>query len=302
MKINSSLVMLFCLTVVFSPVSAQTPPDFSKVEISTAQVADGVYMLMGMGGNIGASVGADGTFIIDDQFAPLSDKITAALARISDQPLRFIINTHWHGDHTGGNENLANTGAIIMAQDNVRLRMSRENVMKLFNRTIPPAPAGALPIVTFNDGVTVFLNGHEIRIRHLANAHTDGDSIVYFKDVDVIHTGDIFFNGIYPVIDLDSGGSINGIIKAVEAILALADDNTKFIPGHGPLGGKQDLIAYHDVLVKVRDRVQGLMAQGKSLEQIQAMKPNADLDPTWGTGMITPNVILQVVYESLKKQ
>lgn len=300
MKTKSFWILLVCLVLVCPRIFAQARPDFSKVKIRTKQVGDGIYMLAGLGGNMGACVGEDGIFLIDDEFAPLSGKILAALARISDKPLRFIINTHWHGDHTGGNENLAETGAIIMAQDNVRMRMSRKSVMKLFNRTVPPAPQGALPILTFGDGINLYLNGHAIRIKHLAHAHTDGDSIVYFKDADVIHTGDIFFNGIYPIIDLDNGGSINGMIRAVDAILALADDNTRIIPGHGPLGGKKDLTAYRDMLVKVRDRVRKLMAEGKTLAQIQAMKPNADLDPVWGKAMITPNLIIQEVYESLK--
>ena len=301
MKTDSYRIFLLGLVMACTGVWAQGQPDFASVEIKTEAVADGIYMLSGMGGNMGACVGADGMFLIDDEFAPLSGKILAALGRISDRPLRFIINTHWHGDHTGGNENLAETGAVIMAQDNVRLRMSRENVMKLFNRTIPPSPPGALPVVTFNDGITVHLNGHEILIKHLANAHTDGDAFVYFQDANVIHTGDIFFNGSYPVIDLDSGGSIDGMISAADAILALADDHTRLIPGHGPLGDKKALEAYRDMLVKVRDRVRKLMDEGKSLQQIQQLKPNADLDGAWGKGMITPDIMLQVVYQSLKQ-
>ncbi len=274
--------------------------DFTKVEIKTEQVRDGIYMLTGSGGNIGVSVGSDGVFLIDDQYAPLTDKILKALSEITDQTPRFVINTHWHGDHTGGNENLGKTGAILVAHDNVRRRMSSENFLSLFNQNVPPSPAGALPVITFSDTMTFYLNGLEIQVIHQPSAHTDGDSIVYFTEANVFHAGDLYFNGIYPFIDTSSKGSIQGVIAGTGKILELADDATKIIPGHGAVSNKQELQAYRNMLIKSRDRVQKLMDEGKTLEEIQALKPNADFDQTLGSGFVAPDNFLQSVYDSLK--
>ena len=274
--------------------------DFDKVEIKTQPVTGGIYMLTGSGGNIGVSVGADGTFLIDDQYAPLTDKILKALSRITDQPPRFVINTHWHGDHTGGNENLGKAGAILIAHDNVRKRMSRENFLSLFNQKVPPSPTGALPVITFSETITFYLNGQETQVIHQAHAHTDGDGIVYFKESNVIHTGDLYFNGMYPFIDTSSKGSIQGVIAGTGKILELANDATKIIPGHGPLSSKMELQAYREMLIKSQERVQKLMDDGKTLEEIQALKPNSDFDPDLGNGFIQPDVFLKTIYDSLK--
>ena len=276
-------------------VSAEEAADeFSKVEIKTIELGHGIYMLMGMGGNMGVSVGDDGVFLIDDQFSPLTPKIKKAIAEISDKPVRFMINTHWHYDHTGGNENLGNDGVVIVAHDNVRERMSKDGFIKAFNKKIPAAPKVALPIITFNDTVTFHLNGLEIDVKHHSHAHTDGDSMVFFKNANVIHMGDTFFNGLYPFIDASSEGSVNGMIKAADLILGIADDKTKIIPGHGPLGDKKSLKVFRDMLITVRDRMQKLIDEGKTLEQIIALKPNADLDKAWGEAFLNPEVFLKV--------
>jgi len=272
------------------------------VQITSVDVADNIYMLMGQGGNIGVSVGVDGVFLVDDQFAPLTEKIKAAVAKLSDQAIRFVINTHWHFDHTGGNENLGQDGAIIVAHDNVYERMSKDGFIKALNPKVPAAPKAALPLLTFNDTVSFHLNGHDINVVHQSNAHTDGDSIVFFKQANVIHMGDTFFNGLYPFIDASSKGEVNGMIKTAERILALANAQTKIIPGHGPLASKQDLQKFRDMLILVRDRMQKLLAQGKTLDEIIAMRPNADLDKTWGGGFLDPATFLRVLHSAMPKQ
>ena len=274
---------------------------FAGVEITTHEAAPGIYMLVGMGGNIGVSVGEDGVFMIDDQFAPLTDKITAAVAALTDQPIRFVINTHWHGDHTGGNENLGNQGALIVAHDNVYQRMSRDTEIGLFNQVVPAAPKAALPVITFNDNVTFRLNGEEIRVVHYQHSHTDGDSVIHFVNANVIHTGDIWFNGSYPFIDTSSGGSTDGVISSIRTLIDLADDNTRIIPGHGPLSDRQGMQGYLEMLETVRDRMNKLIAEGKSLEEIIELKPNADYDDAMGKGFINPETFLLILYSDLKQ-
>ncbi|MBI2970142.1 MAG: MBL fold metallo-hydrolase [Gammaproteobacteria bacterium] len=285
-----------------SPAQAQEQDRFAKVEIKVQTLREGLYMLVGEGGNIGLSVGEDGVFLVDDQFAPLTEKIKAAVAKLSDRPVRFVINTHWHGDHTGGNENLGKAGAVIVAHDNVYQRMSRENFLAAFNTTVPPAPKAALPVITFNDTATLHLNGDDMHAVHYEHAHTDGDSVMYFKKANVIHTGDIWFNGMYPFIDVGSDGSVDGVIGAVENILTLADEQTKIIPGHGPLGDKQGLQKYLATLKDIRARVQKLIDQGKSLDEIQAARPLADYDATLGKGFLPGERFLEIVYRSLSSK
>ncbi len=274
---------------------------FAGVEIQTTQVAPGIYMLVGKGGNIGVSAGADGVFMIDDQFAPLTDRITAAVAALSDQPIRFLVNTHWHGDHTGGNENLGNQGVLIVAHDNVYVRMSGDTEIAASDTVAPGSPKVALPVITFNDNVTFRLNGEEISVVHYRNSHTDGDSVIHFRNADVIHTGDIFFNGFYPFIDVSSAGSVDGLISSIKTLLALTDDNTRIIPGHGPLSDKQGLQGYLEMLETVRDRMNKLIAEGISLEEIIELKPNADYDAALGNGFINPEQFLRILYSDLKQ-
>ena len=292
--------LVFLSILVLSGAQAQEDK-FAGVEIKTHQVVPGIYMLVGKGGNIGVSAGADGVFMIDDQFAPLTDRITAAVAALSDQPIRFLVNTHWHGDHTGGNENLGNQGVLIVAHDNVYERMSGDTEIAAFNTVVPASPKVALPVITFNDNVTFRLNGEEISVVHYRNSHTDGDSVIHFRNANVIHTGDIWFNGFYPFIDVSSAGSIDGIISSVKTLLGLADDNTRIIPGHGPLSDKQGLQGYLEMLETVRDRMNKLIAEGISLEEIIELKPNADYDAALGNGFINPEQFLRILYSDLKQ-
>jgi len=268
----------------------------TPVEFTLTPVAEGLYMLKGRGGNIGLSVGADGVFMIDDQYAPLTDGIKSEIVKISDQPVRFLINTHWHGDHTGGNENLGKEGTVIVAHENVRHRMSSGQVITFFEHEIPASPVGALPVITFDSAVTFHLNGDDIRAIHVEHAHTDGDAIIHFPKANAIHSGDVVFNGQYPFIDLESGGSVNGVIAAVDTILTLCDDNTKIIPGHGALANVADLRAYRSVLANVRDRVAVMVAQGKTLEEVQAAGPSAEFDHIWGNDFITPENFVREIY------
>jgi glyoxylase-like metal-dependent hydrolase (beta-lactamase superfamily II) len=292
---NARLATLVWLAA--APALAQQ--DFSKVEVKSERVAEGLYMLTGSGGNMGLSVGTSGTYLIDDQYAPLSEKILAAIRAITPDPVRFVVNTHWHGDHTGGNENMGKAGALIVAHENVRVRMSREHFMAAFGRKIPPSPEAALPVVTFTDAVTFHWNGDEIRVHHVPPAHTDGDSIVHFVKADVVHMGDVFFNGGYPFIDTSSGGRVDGVIAAADRVLAAVGEKTRIIPGHGPLATKADLQAYRDVVKTLRDRIATLKAEGKSRDEVIAAKPTADHDAKWGGGFMKGDTFTGLVYDSL---
>ncbi len=270
------------------------------VEIVTEKITDHVYMIVGQGGNIGLCVGEDGTFMIDDQFAPLTGPILEAVGKVTDRRVKFLINTHWHFDHTGGNENFAGEGAIIFAHDNVRKRMSTEQVMTSLNdRVQPAAPDAALPVITFAESVNFHLNGDTISAFHVANAHTDGDSIIHFRDNNVFHMGDTFFNGMYPFIDVGSGGGIDGIIAAANTVLNHSDENTKIIPGHGPLATRADLVTYRDVMVGVRDAVATLIKAGTSREEVVAANPTAPWNDPWGNGFMNAETFTGLVYDGL---
>ncbi len=290
-------ILLACLA---APLAGQQSLD--TVRIRTVPVAGGVYMLMGAGGNIGVSAGASGVVLIDDQFAPLSDKIKAAVAAINSGPIRFLLNTHWHGDHTGGNANFAKDGVVIVAHENVRHRMSVEQFVATLNRTVPPSPEAALPIVTFTDAVNFYLNGDSISAFHVAPAHTDGDVVIYFRRANVVHMGDTYWNGRYPLIDLSSGGSVDGMVAAMDRVLGMTDENTKYIPGHGELSGRAAVTAFRDMLATVRDRVRKLVRQGKTLAQVKAAKPSAEFDAAWGGGYINPDRFVEALYDDLSKR
>jgi glyoxylase-like metal-dependent hydrolase (beta-lactamase superfamily II) len=212
-----------------------------------------------------------------------------------------VLNTHWHGDHTGGNENLGKAGALIVAHDNVRQRMSVEQFSQTFDRTTPPSPEGALPVVTFSETVTFHLNGDEIHVIYVGPAHTDGDSVIHFRRANVLHMGDVLFNGRYPYIDLDAHGSIRGMIAACDRVLALTDAGTRIIPGHGTLGTRKDLESYRAMLQGVVDAVSPLVAQGKSLDEVKTADPLAAFDETWGQGFMKPEVFLGIVYRDLSR-
>ncbi len=290
-----SLLLLFP-----RPASAQQE-DFSKVTVKTTPVAGSVSLLQGEGGNIGVLVGPEGVLLVDDEFGPLVPKIEAAVKQLSPKPIRFVVNTHWHGDHTGGNAGLGTEGAVIVAQDNVRKRLSTEQFSSRFKRTIPPAPAVALPVITFLDSVSFHLDGEDIDVFHIAPAHTDGDSVVWFKTSNVVHAGDLLFNGFYPFIDFGSGGSIDGVVAGAEVVLSRINDATKIIPGHGPVASKADLKRYRDMLATIRDRVRKAIQDGKTLDQTVAMKPTAEFDAAWGNGFLKPDAFVALVYSGLKK-
>lgn len=277
------------------PVTAQ--PDFDAVQIKTIHVKGPVYMLEGYGGNIGLSVGEDGTLVIDDQFAPLADKIKAAIAKLTDKPTRFVLNTHWHFDHTGGNEAFGESADII-AHENVRKLLSREET--ILGMKIPPLARHGLPVITFTDGLSLHMNGEDIRVTHIPGGHTDGDAVVFFTKSNVIHTGDIVTAGRYPFVDLDHGGSVQGMIKSVDKLLTMINDDTKIIPGHGPLAAKKDLITFREMMQDSLNVVRRGIKSGQSLEEIQKTGlPGKWKD--WDKGFLNTDQWLALVHESLQK-
>ncbi len=302
LRAASPALMLVLLVAALAPgqgLSAQR--SFDSVVVTTRPVAGAVSMLVGAGGNIAVLVGPDGVLMVDDQFAPLTPKIKAAVAALSPGPVRFVVNTHWHGDHVGGNENFGREGALIVAHDNVRKRMSVTVFSKLFNDTVRASPSIALPVVTFTQSVSFHLNGEDVDVIHMPPAHTDGDAALFFRQANVFHTGDIYFNGLYPVIDVESGGGIEGMVRAADLILDLVRDETKIIPGHGPLATKADLRVYRDMLAAIRDRVRSMVQAGKSLQEVVAAKPSAEWDERWGKTYLTPAQFLATVYASFRK-
>lgn len=282
------------------PVLAQEQ-DFSAVQIETERLTPNLFMLIGSGGNIALSTGADGSVLVDTQYAPLNAKILAAVRAAGGSDVTYVINTHWHGDHTGGNEPLGRAGALIIAHDNVLTRLSSEQFMAAFNQRVPPAPAAARPVVTFPTRTTFHLNGDVVQIVHVENAHTDGDSIVHFTNANVIHTGDTYMKDVYPFIDVGSLGSIDGFIAAADAVLSRSDANTKIIPGHGALANRADLQRFHDMLVTVRGRIQALIERGMSEDEVVAARPTAEFDAAWGQGFMNPENFTRFSYQSLTR-
>jgi glyoxylase-like metal-dependent hydrolase (beta-lactamase superfamily II) len=276
-----------------SPLRAQ---NFDTVQVTSTKVAGNVHMLVGSGGNIGLMAGDDAAFVVDDQFAPLTPKILAAIKAITPQPVRFVMNTHWHFDHTGGNENMGQAGALIFAHENVRKRMSTEQFIEALNRKQPASPPGALPVITFNDTVSFHLNGDSIVVFHVAPAHTDGDAMVMFTKANVVHTGDVFVSAGFPFVDRSSGGTINGIISATERLVAVTNADTKIIPGHGPLSDRARVKAYHDMLVVMRDRMRKEIAAKHTVDQVLASKITAEYDKDWPNGR---ERFLRILYQEL---
>jgi cyclase len=272
--------------------------NFDAVQIKTIKVAEGIYMLEGEGGNIGVSAGEDGVFLIDDQFAPLTPKILAAVKAISDKPIRFLMNTHWHGDHVGGNENLGKAGVVIIAHDNVYKRMSVGGAITALKQNYAPYPKAALPVVTFNQSATFRMNGDDVTSTHVPPAHTDGDAFVRFAKANVVHTGDVFTSFRYPFMDVESGGSVKGVLRAVDLILPMIDDNTKIIPGHGPLSTKKELLAYRKLLDTVIARVEPMVNSGRTLQQVIESRPTKEFDEEWGK-FRKPDAFVELVYNGL---
>ena len=281
--------------LIFAAIPLFAQQDFSKVEIKVTKVAGTVYMLQGAGGNIGVSAGDDGIVIVDDQYAPLAPKIRAALATITSKPIKFILNTHHHGDHTGGNPEFSKDGTII-AHENVRKHL--QNGTTAMGQTTPPAPKEALPIVTFNDRATVHVNGEDIRAIHMPHGHTDGDAVIFFTQSNVVHMGDDFFNGTFPFVDIDNGGSVRGMATNVEAVVAQIKDDTKVIPGHGPLGDRNTLRAFAEMLRGSLAAVDAAMRAGKTLDQIKSEKVLAPWDK-WGGGFFTADRWAETLYREL---
>jgi cyclase len=290
-------LLVFVVVIISMLETSAYAQDFSKVEIKVTKVAGNVYMLEGAGGNIGVSVGPDGILIVDDQFAPLADKIKAALKTLGEGKLKVVLNTHFHGDHTGGNVAFG-ADAPIIAQTNVRQRLSVEQKSKFFNRTTPASSKEALPVITFDQAVSVFFNGEEIKVIHFPHGHTDGDSVVFFTGSNVVHMGDDFFNGRFPVVDLEAGGDVEGMTKNVGDIISKLPAGVKIIPGHGALSDVEGLKTFHRMLVETTDIVRKRIAAGKTLEQIKAEGLPEEWK-SWGSGFIKTDIWLTLVYNSL---
>ena len=293
------LALMVCLAVAVTLLSQQG--DFSKVEIKLQKVTDGIYMLQGAGGNIGASVGEDGVVICDDESAPLVPKIQAALKGITDKPVRFILNTHYHGDHTGGNEPMAKSGSTVIAQDNVRKRLAEGTEVKLLggNGKTPPAPKDALPIITFDQTLTVHLNGEDIRAVHIPNGHTDGDSVIFFPKANVVHMGDDFVTYGFPFVDIDNGGSVTGMIAGCEKVLAEVPADAKFISGHGPVSTADDVRKFIQLLKDTRAVVATAVAKKQTPAQMKAAKILAKWDEQYGKGFVKTDVWIDTLYDDV---
>ena len=284
---------------------APPPPmiDWAKIEIKATDLGNNTYMLTGQGGNITIAVGTDGIIMVDGQFAPLSDKIKAAIKAISPLPVKFLINTHYHGDHTGGNENFAKDGITIVAHDNIRVRLAAGTIQGLTGNKVAPRPAEALPKQTYFGGsMVVETGGRKAQLTHISNAHTDGDSWIYFADANVLATGDTFNNlKRYQNIDFANGGDVRGMIRALDTYIKASNETTKIVPGHGPLATKADLVTFREMLVTSHDRIKKLFDEGRSEAEVLAAKPLADLDATWGNNPAHAEGHTRNVYNSFKR-
>lgn len=296
MIFRKMMVLPVFLVAVFVHVALAQAED---EKIVPTAVTDQIYMLMGSGGNIGLFIGDDGSFLIDDQFAPLTEKIVQAVKSIGGEQPKFLFNTHYHGDHTGGNENFGKGGTLIFSHDNVRERLQTGFFIREFNMKQEGVGSAGLPVVTFSTEMSFHLNGDTVRAIHIPHSHTDGDSIIHFSSANVVHAGDVFFNGFYPFIDVSHGGSLKGMIQGVREILLLSDENTKIIPGHGPLGNREELQNYLQMLETAYGRLRKLKAEGKSVQEAMAAQPLKDLEETWGDGLFTSDKWIEIIYSGV---
>jgi glyoxylase-like metal-dependent hydrolase (beta-lactamase superfamily II) len=277
-------------------------PDFSKVEIRTQALADNLYLLdSGSAGNVALLVGADGAVLVDNKVTELAGRMRAAVALLTDRPVRFVINTHFHLDHSGTNDTFGRAGGVIVAHENVRKRLAAGQIIEYFKLQQPPAAKEALPVVTFAQSVDLHLNGEDVHVEALPAAHTDGDAAILFRRANVLHAGDVFIRGSYPFIDTSSGGTIDGLVTAHDRLLALANESTQVIPGHGPMATRADLAAQREMIVTIRDRVAAELKRGRSLEQVIDAAPTRDFDERYGKGFITPEGFLSAIYGTLPR-
>jgi len=299
-NLHPRLLLLVCLLFPFTH-AAVAQQDMDDVSIESKELKAGIYMLTGRGGNMAVSVGKDGPFLIDDQYAPLTEKIKRTIGELSDKPVEFLINTHLHGDHTGGNENFGESGTYIVAHKNVREFLSKKRTISRFGetQTIEASPEAALPIITFSEDINFHWNDREIHVFHVTPSHTNGDAVIYFKKANIIHTGDIFFNGFYPFFDTEHGGDFKGMLEATNKILSLIDKDTGIIPGHGPYATYDDLVKYRNMLQDVYGNMKTLIAKGKTLEEVKKEGPTRAFDNEWGDGFLEPNVWIELIYNSM---
>ena len=273
--------------------------DFPNVTVETHQLTDHIYSLLGSGSNVTASVGPDGILLVDSEFAPMTPKLKAALAKISPAPVRYLVDTHWHGDHTGGNADFTKDGTVVIAQANVLTRLQNPQFLPFLNLKTPAQPPEMWPKITYESEMTLRFNGEDVRLFHLGPAHTDGDTVVFFPKSNVLCLGDVYINGLYPIIDRGSAGTINGYFPTIDKALSFCDAKTQVVPGHGPVSDRARLIFYRDMLLTLHDRIAKMRSEGKSLAEIEKANPSKEFDADWASDRVGPDGVTQMIYETL---
>ncbi|HEY8994102.1 MAG TPA: MBL fold metallo-hydrolase [Lacunisphaera sp.] len=273
--------------------------DFPHVVVETHRLTDHIYTLLGSGANVTASVGPDGILLVDAEFEPMTAKLKAALAKLSPAPIKYLIDTHWHGDHTGGNADFAKDGTVVIAQANVLTRLANPQFLPFLNMKTSAQPPEMWPGITYESEMTLRFNGEEVRLFHLGPAHTDGDTVVFFTKSNVLCLGDVYINGLYPIIDRGSAGTINGYFPTIDKALSFCDAKTQVVPGHGPVSDRARLIFYRDMLLTLRDRIAKMRGEGKSLAEIEKANPSKEFDAEWASDRVGPDGVTQMIYETL---